>query len=298
MTEEALNGFIERYIDEPTEDSLVKAVDALGEFLYTHLKKYRLNIKNDDTRGDFIAWLYPKLPSIIQRFDPKKASFGTYINWIVRLTFRTFCRGRYGQEACQLVYQTEEETRLMSIMAEQVSTGNWEQYRPMADMPCPGGERRAGRRKSAKRRELEARKLLLLACKAGHLLDDKDIAHIARLSGFSEEYITGKLDMIRQKGLLACERLRVAREKEYSFYLRAQRCRFEMKDMEKDCNRYLYLEREYRYCIRRMNDLRVRISRQLVSPSNRFLANTFGYCRGTVDSTLASVQNHGYSDSS
>ena len=32
MTEEALNGFIERYIDEPTEDSLVKAVDALGEF--------------------------------------------------------------------------------------------------------------------------------------------------------------------------------------------------------------------------------------------------------------------------
>lgn len=298
MNEETMQGYIARYIDDPSEESLEKAVPALGEFLYTHLKKYKLNIKNDDTRGDYIAWLYPKLPKIIRRFNPEKASFATYINWIVRLTFRTFCRGRYGQEACQLVYQTEEETRLMSIMAEQVCTGNWDQYGPSAETNAPDEKPLTGKSRTVKRRELEARRLLLLACKAQHLLDDRDIARISRMSGFSVDYITRKLDMIRQKGLLACERLRTAREKEFSFYLRAQRCRFEMKDMEKDCTRYLYLEREYRYCIRRMRDLRARISRQMVAPSNRFLASTFGYCRGTVDSTLASAQNHGYSDSS
>lgn len=298
MTEEALYRFVTRYIDEPTNENLGEAVDALGEFLYTHLKKYRLNIKNDDTRSDYIAWLYPKLPRIVQRFSPEKASFATYINWIVRLTFRTFCRGRYGQEARQLVYQTEEETRLMSIMAEQVNTGNWDSYRSTAESSPLERNTRIGLVKTPKRRELEARRLLLLACKAGHLLDDRDVAHIARLSGFSEEFITRKLDMIRQKGLLACERLRTAREKEYSFYLRAQRCRFEMKDLEIGSTRYLYLEREYRYCIRRMTDIRARISKQMISPSNRFLASTFGFCRGTVDSTLASAWNHGYSGSS
>lgn len=298
MTEETMHEYITRYIDAPSEETLEKAVTALGEFLYTHLKRYKLNIKNDDTRGDFIAWLYPKLPKIIQRFNPEKASFATYINWIVRLTFRTFCRGRYGQEACQLVYQAEEETRLMSIMAEQVCTGNWDQYESSSETTACDEQIRKGKSKTAKRRELEARRLLLLACKAHHLIDDRDIARIALLSGFSVDFITRKLDMIRQKGFLACERLRSAREKEFSFYLRAQRCRFEMKDMEKDCTRYLYLEREYRYCIRRMRDLRARISKQMIAPSNRFLAITFGYCRGTVDSTLASAQNHGYSDSS
>ena len=68
-----------------------------------------------------------------------------------------------------------------------------------------------------------------------------------------------------------------------------------MKSFEKDSIRYENLEKEYKYCIKRWNDIRNSPERKIYTPSNRFLAVTLGISRGTIDATLASVKENEYS---
>ncbi len=278
--------------EAPTADNRKRAIDALGVFLYENLQKYRLSIRDEDTRSDFIVWLYPRFGGMIDRFNPERASFGTFLNWNVRLTFRSFCRSRYGTEARQRVYEAEEETRIRSEMAEQENSGSWELY---AEERSPGPPRGGSTGATRKRREIEARTLLLLACKAGYDMDDATIESVSGHTGLDPRDLRERVERVRTQSLHCQDRLRLAREREYRYYLRASRCLFEMGQIDKATNRYQALERERAYCQRRIASIRDQIERQQKTPSNRFLAKTLGFCRGTVDATLAAAAQRGYS---
>ncbi len=292
MNESLLDQAIATCKQDPTPDNRKRAIDALGIFLYENLQKYRLSIRDEDTRSDFIVWLYPRFGGMIDRFNPERASFGTFLNWNVRLTFRSFCRSRYGTEARQRVYEAEEETRIRSEMAEQENSGIWELY---AGEPFPGPRAKDSANASRKRREIEARTLLLLACKAGYEMDDATIESVSRRTGLDAKTLRARVDLVRRQSLHCQDRLRLSREREYRYYLRASRCLYEMGQIDKATNRYQALERERAYCQRRIASIRDQIKRQQKTPSNRFLAKTLGFCRGTVDSTLAAAAQRGYS---
>ena len=292
MNEAQLNEAVAVCKRSPTEENRKRAIDALGIFLYENLQKYRLSVRDEDTRSDFIVWPYPRFGGLIDRFDPERASFGTFLNWNVRLTFRSFCRSRYGTEARQRVYEAEEETRIRSEMAERENSGTWELYAGES-APLPLARPVAGATK--KRREIEARTLLLLACKAGYELDDATIESVSRRTGLEPASLRERVDLVRRQSLQCRDRLRLSREREYRYYLRASRCLFEMGQIDKATNRYQALERERAYCQRRIASIRDQIERQQKTPSNRFLAKALGFCRGTVDSTLAAAAQREYS---
>ncbi len=292
MNETQLDEAVPACKRDPAPDNRKRAIDALGVFLYENLQKYRLSIRDEDTRSDFIVWLYPRFGGIIDRFNPERASFGTFLNWNVRLTFRSFCRSRYGNEARQRVYEAEEETRIRSEMAEQENRGIWELYESESRPPARTGALRGG---TKKRREIEARTLLLLACKTGYEMDDALLESISGQNGISPSDLRERVELVRRQTLRCRDRLRLAREREYRYYLRASRCLFEMGQIDKATNRYEALERERAYCQRRIASIRDQIERQQKTPSNRFLAKALGFCRGTVDATLASAAQRGYS---
>ena len=87
-------------------------------------------------------------------------------------------------------------------------------------------------------------------------------------------------------------------EQQNATYVRAQKSLFEMKYLDRDSSRYLALEKEYRYCVKRLESLRAQSLRQIRSPSNRFLAATLGMSRGTVDATLAAALQGEYPEQS
>ena len=299
MTEKDLCKAIENYKNSAAEDMREKAIQTLGIYLYTGLQRYRLDYLDEDIRSDFIVWMYPRFGKIIDQFDNAKASFNTYISWVVRLSYRTFCRSRYGSEARQKVLEAEETTRLMSIEAENSNTGLWnsctsettENYGKMKTLSAKPPL-------SKKKKELHARRIFLLACKAGNFLDESAAAKIADYTGYDEEYVRSKLEYIRSKCSAKREQMQAIREKQNSCYIRAQKCLLEMKFLEKGSSRYESLDKEYRYCIKRLESLRARASRQIRAPSNRFLASALGISRGTIDSTLASAKQHEYSGES
>ena len=298
MTMEQVSERIHNFKTDGSEENLDSATHALGEYLYLHLTQYRLALHDEDTRSDFITWLYPKMPRIIQQYIPGKASFKTYLSWVIRLTFKTFCREYYGKEARQQVFLVEEQTRILSEMADRANRNEWNDIHyettttPKGKFPfIPEQEP-----DTKKRRQVAARKIVLLACKSGNALDDQIISTIAQTTGMTEAYLNSKLDCVRQRWVLSLDRMRVLQEKRFECYLRAQKSLMEMKQVDPDGSRYACLEHEYRYCTRRIEELKEQGRKLQCAPSNRFLAGVLGMCRGTVDSTLARVKIREYSD--
>ncbi len=287
MTENTVRTLLEEYRNNKTSRESV--ISALAEYLYTRLGRFRLEYLDEDMRGDFIVSIYPRLGKIIEQFDPNRASFSTYLRSVIRLSYRTFTRDRYGSEARQKVFNREEGTRLLSLEAER-SHGGKDAACAREDEPAYLIRHAFGKTGglSAKQQEVRARRIFLLACKAGSILDDRMIRRIARNTGFSEQFLCEKLEEIRASCCNKKDKLQACIEKRNGYYIRTQRCLYEMKYLEKESSRYAALEKEYRYCLKRWTDMRRETGRKISSPSNRFLALALGISRGTIDATLAS----------
>lgn len=302
MTEDILICMIEAYKNTPDSERhkkkalLEKTVAGLGEFLYTHLRQFKLDYVTEDIRSDFIVALYPRFEKIITQFDAHKASFKTYLCSVVRLSYRTFTRNRYGYEARQKVYESEEATRLLCIESERFETpGGYSLVHEEEVAYVVNKTLGEAHKMSKKKKEIHARKIFLFACKSGSFLDDTSIAQISEFSGYTENYIKTKLDVVRNECHRKNEATKLTVEKQNGYYIRSRRCLYEMKYLDKTSTRYNSLEKEYRYCIKRWIIIRMQISKQSRSPSNRYLSVTLGLSRGTIDKTLALQAKHRYS---
>lgn len=278
-----LVSFVDAWRKTPRAETRERAVSALAEFLYTGMPRFRLEHLTEDIRSDFIVWLYPRFTHIIEQFAPERAQFGTYIRSVVRLSYRTFLRNQYASEACQRVYEIEAQSG--ALEAESGSN---------SDEQEPAYGRQRIRVRSPKREEIMRRTVLLLACKAGNELGDDDIERAARLSGCTEDYLRSRIDLVRHECREKQDALRCSTEKRNMFYVRSLRCRYEMRYLDPVSARYRDLEKEYRYCARRLTEIRRRSQRCIRTPSNRLLAKILGISRGTIDSTLASALHSGY----
>jgi hypothetical protein len=291
MTEEAMTELVisAGKCDEPKK--MNEAVSALAEFLYTRFHQFRLDCRNEDVRSDYLVWIYPRLPRIISRYKSERASLRTYLNWVVKLSFRTFIRNRFSAEARQKAFESEEATRILSMEQEEID-----------EIPASCLAERLQEYNttdlSAKKSEIRARKILLLACKAGNYLDDAQITKVCRLTGCSEQFLREKLECIQKAGEKNRLKARKCLEKQNGFYIRARKCLVEMEYVDKNSARFNDLEKEYSYCRRRWESIRSGRASRIKPPSNRFLAGTLGISRGTIDSTLASAMQDGYDLSS
>ncbi len=298
MTDESAARLAHLYRQSGDLQLLEQAVSCLASFLYLNLKRYRLPNLDEDLRSDFIVWLYPRLPAIIRQFNPERASFNTYVNGIVIYSYRSFQKNKYSVEARQRVYEIEETTRLLSVEAEIGEDPDWDTC--TADANPDYGDilsRVKFAELSEKKRAILSRKVLLLACKSSNYIDDRSIRRVALIAGLSVDYLREKVDILREKTLEKHDRDVKTAERINGYYIRAQRCLFEMKYMDRDTARYVSLGKEYAFCLKRIQTIRKNDSRRIRTPSNRLLATTLGISRGTIDSTLASTHTDGYSES-
>ncbi len=295
MTEDELNEAICRAKRWECEENSRKAIAALAEFLYTRLNQFRVHCANDDVKSDYIVWMYPRFKRIIDRFDPGKASLRTYLGWVIGLSFRTFIRASYGQEANQRAYECEEATRILSVEAECGAHDVWvdgtaDAEAVFARLPSIAEDAHL----SAKKKEIRARTILLLACKSGCYLDESHIAKVAEMTDYDENYVRNTIERIQAALRKKTDRSKSALERKNGFYVRARRCAIEMRYLDEKTARYEKLRRERVYCQKRWQELCERGKIRVNSPSNRFLAATLGLSRGTVDATLATALQGGY----
>lgn len=296
MTEELLKGLVEQAQTNGDKDSMDKAVSALGAFLYTRLHQYRLEFLDEDSRSDFIVWIYPRFDRFISRFDPEKASFRTYLHWMVKLSYNTFIKERYSKMIRQRILEIEESTRLLSEDTEKTNTDTWCSYSNETKTKYQKTDLTVSNTPiTNKKDEIMARRILLLACKSGYFLDDATISKVAAKTKVDECWLRERLDEIKKHCKARHQKLHDEIEKRNSYYIRSQKCQYEMQKVIRESHRYTQLQNEYDYCNKQWQNLKEKSAKHIIGPSNRFLSKTLGIKRGTIDSTLAHVRLPRYS---
>lgn len=301
MTFESLSESVTRWAAEKEETLLEGLVSDTAEYLYGNMERYRLDWIDEDRKGDFFLWLYPKFSRILVKFDPGRASFGTYLYWNVRMAWKSFIRSRFSEEARRKVIEQEERDTFLAMEAENRYGVHLDDE--TSNRLCRGMSRKERGESvkpalTEKRREIRARTVLLLACKACSLLEDGHFTLIAQETGLSQGHLRELVDRIRSESAEREETVKRTGERINTLYHRLRRCRYEMRYLDSDSSRYRELQRECSTCEKRLQTARAAARRHIRSPSNRLLSRILGIPRGTVDSTLASSRMTGYSDPS
>lgn len=296
MTLEKLTERVNGWSADKSAISLPQMVSALAEYLYLNFNRYRLDWIDEDRRSDFFLWMYPKLGGLLEKFDPARASFGTYLYWNVRMSWKSFIRISFSNEARERVLELEESSRLIAQDPESRYGHDWDEstYDATGNYKSRSADS-AHMAVTPKRQELRARTILLLACKSSAFLCDDDIRRVVSETKIDETWLRNKIEELNRSCSGKTETLRRSRERINVLYFRIRRCRYELKYLDPESSRFRELTRESETCARRLESARRAEARHYRAPSNRLLARTLGIPRGTIDSTLASAKPNGYS---
>jgi hypothetical protein len=134
-------------------------------------------------------------------------------------------------------------------------------------------------------KECDRRNLVLLALKCLHSLTPERIESLCSLTGFSEDLLHGYVSRLRVRTEPRQGRLKAFRERRNRAFSQARLLETELSE-ETDPARRDCLAALLARARRRMRTAILRMSRVLINPTNREIAEVMGIPKGTVDSGL------------
>ncbi|MGP1594360.1 MAG: hypothetical protein ACTTH8_03840 [Treponema sp.] len=262
-----------------------EAANMLFEYLYFHLNDFGFYDSDEDVRSDFLVWIQPYLETIIERYNPDRALFTTYLRMSLQYHFRIFYKKQYQKASYTAVADAEEHYNAILTESSQYAAEPSCEYSVSAEtikMLQPAGGWRD------KKNALYKRKLLLLACKSCFFIDDALMQHIADTAGIP-------LARVQQ---FVEESKKIAQEKEEHYTKLKQKrdyyySRYKSAAIQLDAMMYMHpsvvarLEKQKAYNYERWQAFLKKIREYRRCPSNRALAKQFGLSRATIDSNLA-----------
>ena len=111
-----------------------KAVDTLFQYLYFNLGEFGVYCGSEDMRSDFLLWLYPKLDTIIDGYNPDRSIFPTYLRMSLTYSWKLFLRRNREQATYASVAQDDQQRIVKTRRDEQNGSQNYELY---AASPSP-----------------------------------------------------------------------------------------------------------------------------------------------------------------
>ncbi|MGP1577404.1 MAG: hypothetical protein ACTTH7_08005 [Treponema sp.] len=262
-----------------------EAAAMLFEYLYFHLNDFGFYGIDEDTRSDFLLWVQPYFETIIERYNPERALFSTYMQMSLQYHFRIFNKKRYQKAAYTAVIDAEEQYDAALTGAEDYAAEPQCEYSVSTEavkaLQPLGGWR-------DKKTALYKRKLLLLACKSCFFIDDALMQQIANTADIPLEHVQQFVE----------ESKKIAQEKEQHYTQLKQKrdyyyARYKSAAIQLDTMMYMHpsiiarLEKQKAYNYERWQAFLKKISEYRRCPSNRSLAKQFGLSRATIDSNLA-----------
>lgn len=289
------------YFQNPSEEGRQRLVNATAVYVFSSLKCIlgKAYPQDEDARSEFVLWLYPQLERIVERFDPQKASYLTYVSVGVKYRYLRFCaeKGR----AAEIRRAAEDE--------EMKLCDGWDEDEQCACEPpaaYTAGEEagvaarvleRAGKSESAKRRM--ARDILLLALKSTFYLSEDLIEKVAVFCEIPREDLEKLLETVRRDYGARQGAYEEMRLRKHCYYIRAFNCSKKLYEINLppgslDSEKARSVEKERDFCERQSARLSLRMEKMQRNPSNRYLAALLGMPRGSVNSALARIKKHLY----
>ena len=310
MKNDEICRLMEDYFQTPSEEKKQELVGATAAYVFSNLKCILGSSypSDEDVRSEFILWLYPQLSRIVERFDPKKAAFSTYVSVGVKYRYIRFCAERARASEIRFAAESEEKNFCDGYNIEDEDNALCAcESSSRYGAACARQEEEAGappralelaaRSDSAKKRMM--RDVLLLALKSAFYLSEELIEKVSAFCEIPREDFERLLESVRRdygkrQGIYEDLRLR-----KYHYYIRAFSCRKRINDNQgiwgaSGAENTRTAEKELVFCDKQSARLQCKMEKLQRNPSNRYLAELLGMPRGSVNSALARIKKRVY----
>lgn len=272
MEAESLNSLVVYY--QNTGLGLAEILKRLSLRIYHYpLSKCR---GSEDDCGEFYLFFYPRLLRTLKKFQDRGKPFEWYFNSVLHWHYKEYCSQKRREEIRWTVARNAVFWELPDPTAVYTRTPAREGgHRSIIPMDQWGRSRQATYR----------RRVLFLALKNAHFLDDSAFSWISRLSGIEEDRLVGMVERLRAnlyQRELRLHKLYLRQNKIYTKILLLQRDLIWEVDPAGKTEIALSLSR-----LRvKLRGLQRKIRGVKLRPSNREIAELLQIPKGTVDTSL------------
>jgi DNA-directed RNA polymerase specialized sigma24 family protein len=272
METESLNSLVLYY--QNTGLGLAEILKRLALRIYHYpLSKCRAS---EDDCGEFYLFFYPRLLRTLKKFKDRGKPFEWYFNSVLHWHYKEYCSQKRREEIRWTVarnavfWELPDPTAVYAMMPSREGS-----HRSIIPMDQWGRSRQATYR----------RRVLFLALKNAHALDDSAFSWISRLSGVEEDHLVGLVERLRAnlcQRELRLHKLYLRQNKIYTKILLLQRDLIWEVDPAGKTEIALSLSRlrvKLRTLQRKIRGVKLR-------PSNREIAELLQIPKGTVDTSL------------
>ena len=284
-------------------DDKKKVIDRLFQYIYFHLREFGMLYVTEDTRSDFLLWLYPRLHTIIASYKPELSIFSTYLRMSLSYSWKLFKRRHREQAIYTSIAQDEQRQKVKDILAPQNSPESYEIY--AASPPPRYGistekerELHARIKWTQKRKKIYSRYILELLCKACFCIDDQLINTAAVHLDLPVEEIYQLLEEVKIQNQKRNDRFNDWLAKRDFYYMRYQSATLQLRMIDPihtSVIKRLKIQQAYSYNVWQRYVQRLKSYTR--GPSNRALAKQLGISRATVDHDLAQLKKAWYGES-
>lgn len=295
MDDETLIARIERNLKDCciTQTDLQVNVSYLAEYLYFNLHRFKIFWFEEDSRSDFIVWLYPYLSKILKKYNPDRALLSTYLYMAMQNYYHIFMTKRFEEKAKDHVLLNIQQSAYINLDY----TSYREDNEVFIEQAIPRYEFKIKNKVlTEKQKEIFSRKIFLLVCKSEAFIDDSFIDVICANTTIDKTHLLNTLTKIRDINFKKKEKICSLKEDINELYITALRCKHEMEEIKPDSNRFLKLQKKYTKCCIRIKKMQNQLKKQKTAISNRELGELIEMSRGTVDITLVNSLKGLYSE--
>jgi RNA polymerase sigma factor (sigma-70 family) len=227
---------------------------------------------DEDSCGDFYLFFQPRLTRLLQRFRDQGKPFETYLCSVLSWQLKNFARDRRKSE------------RGWSVSLRLVPVEDEAEERDEADA-CPLPDPMDPRLRMILGQKSDRRNFLLLCLKCVRVLSSGRIAGLSGLTGVPEQDLCGLVSELRARIAKKERRLECFRERRNRAFALCRLLETELSE-ETDPARRETLRVRLEKARGRMNAAMRRMSKVMLNPTNREIAEVLGMPKGTVDSGL------------
>ena len=277
-----------------------KAVDTLFQYLYFNLGEFGVYCGSEDMRSDFLLWLYPKLDTIIDGYNPDRSIFPTYLRMSLTYSWKLFLRRNREQATYASVAQDDQQRIVKTRQDEQNGTQNYELY---AASPSPSYTVLPEKVQSIqetirwerKRKGIYTRYFLELLCKSCFCINEHLLQTVAVHLGISVRKVRLLIEEAKE---LTDKRDAVYNEwvaKRDFYYVRYKSATLQLRKVDEAHGSVIKrLKNRQAYSYARWQGYLKRIQEYKREPSNRVLARQLGVSRATINSDLVELKKACY----
>ncbi len=227
--------------------------------------------------AEFLLYFRGKVPALVYKYTHCGRSFEHYLARTLRWQLRSFARVRRRRS------RMHELTRAPDIWDGLIGVA--ESSAGASRVAETATARLAGARRPGAPQGSASRRMVILALKAAVLVSDAQLSELARITGYSEEWLRECRDELEQLVARREGRRTELRERRNNAFFQVRLAQDELA-MTPEEHRRAAIKRELERQNRRLLNARRELARVPAVPTNGEISAVLGIPKGTIDSAL------------